>query len=264
MNNIQTFITKDGSIGLYDLELDEIYHSKFGALTEAMEKFVEPASIIDNHPLDILDICYGIGYNTKCAIKTYQNIKSIDCLEINPELIEKSFEFEPKIDFKNKDFITFYIEDARHSILKLNKTYDIIFHDGFAPHKQAVLWSEDFILKVSSLLKKDGIYCTYNHSKPVLNALFKTGLTVGKTLKEEKTIATVASFNKNLIKNPLNNFELAQLNTKSAITYKDKNLNLTHGEIIKNREIEVKNSKLESLSHFKKQTLQLKNLNTEL
>ena len=34
MNNIQTFITQDGSIGLYDLELDEIYHSKYGAITD--------------------------------------------------------------------------------------------------------------------------------------------------------------------------------------------------------------------------------------
>ena len=42
------------------------------------------------------------------------------------------------------------------------------------------------------------------------------------------------------------------LNTKSAITYKDKNLNLNHSEIIKNRELEVQNSNLETLSHYLK------------
>ena len=34
MQNIKTFITQDGSIGLYDEKLDEIFHSRFGAKTE--------------------------------------------------------------------------------------------------------------------------------------------------------------------------------------------------------------------------------------
>ena len=52
-NNIETFITDDGSIGLYNKELDEIYHSKYGAKTEALEKFINPCKIIDNRALDI-------------------------------------------------------------------------------------------------------------------------------------------------------------------------------------------------------------------
>jgi len=42
MQNIKTFLTQDGSIGLYDTELDEIFHSKYGAKKEAFEKFIEP------------------------------------------------------------------------------------------------------------------------------------------------------------------------------------------------------------------------------
>ena len=48
------------------------------------------------------------------------------------------------------------------------KKYDIIFHDGFAPYKQPELWSEELIFEISKHLKKDGVYCTYNHSMPVL------------------------------------------------------------------------------------------------
>ena len=256
IDNIKTFITDDGSIGLYNKELDEIYHSKFGAKSEAIEKFVLPAKIIDNHPLDILDICYGIGYNTKCALLYYKNINSIDCVEIDDELVYKSseFEFEPEINkiiednIKNPDFIHFYIQDAREYIKNCNKKYDIIFHDGFAPHKQSILWSEDFILKLSKLLKPKGIYCTYNHSKPVLNALYKTGLILGKT----NSNSTIASFDKNLIKNPLSDFELGELNTKSAITYKDKDLNLLHQEIMLKRSEEINLSNLQTLSQYKK------------
>lgn len=261
MQNIKTFITQDGSVGLYDEELDEIFHSKFGAKTEAFEKFIEPALIYKDKLIKILDICYGIGYNTKCALENFTNILEIDCLEINPELVQKSAEFEYSKsineivanNLKKPDFINFYIDDARIAIQKLNKKYDIIFHDGFAPHKQSILWSEDFILKIATLAHKDTIYCTYNHSKPVLNALHIAGFTIGKTIKNGKLIGTVASFNSDLIKNKYTEIELKELCTKSAITYKDKNLKLTHREIIENRKKEILNSNKITLSQYRKQ-----------
>lgn len=250
MNNIEIIKTLDGSLGLYDTELDEIYHSKFGAITEAREKFVEPCLILDNRPLKILDICYGIGYNSKIALETFKNIELIDCVEINPKLVEMSAEFPKKSDILKKDFINFYIEDLRSAIKKLNKKYDIIFHDGFSPLKEASVWSQDIIFEISKRL--NGLYVTYNHSKPVLAALFKAGLKLGKTIKDNRVIGTVASFDSSLILNPLDEFELGMLKTKSAITYKDKNLNLKHAEIVKNREIEVSLSNAMSLSSYKK------------
>ena len=260
MENIETFKTLDGSIGLYNTKLNEVYHSKFGAKKEAFEKFVEPALILDNRLLKILDICYGIGYNTKSSLEYFKNIELIDCVEIDSELAKKSpeFEYDENINkiIKNNliksDFINFYFEDIRTVVKKLNKKYDVIFHDGFKPELQPELWSENLIYEISKLIKKDGIYCTYNHSKPVLSALDKAGLYLGKTIKEGKTIGTVASFNKNLIKNPLDSYELGELNTKSAITYKDKDLNLSSNEIINNRKLEVETSNLMTLSAYKK------------
>lgn len=260
MKNIEIFYTQDGSIGLYDKALDEIFHSKYGAKKEAFEKFVEPCLFISNKPLKILDICYGIGYNTKCALENFKEIELIDCIEINKELVLKSSEFEyaEKINkiisqnLKNPKFINFYIDDARKIITNLNKKYDIIFHDGFAPHKQAVLWSEDFISKIANLMHKNSIYCTYNHSKPVLKALIQNNLIIGKTLKENKTIGTIASYNPDLIRNKYNEIELNELNTKSAITYKDLNLNLSHEKIIENRQKEITASNLITLSKYKK------------
>ena len=258
--NIEIIKTKDGSIGLYDKSLNEIFHSIYGAKTEAFEKFIQPAKIIDNKPLKILDICYGIGYNTKCALENFKNISFIDCVEINKNLVLNSYKFKYRNDIdkiiksniEKSDLIHFYIDDIRNVVKKLNKKYDIIFHDGFAPHKQSELWSEELIFNISKLLETDGIYCTYNHSKPVLKALLNAGLFLGKTLKDNKTIATCASFNKENIINPLNSYELGQLNAKSAITYKDTFLNFTHQKIIENREKELNNSNLITLSHYKK------------
>ena len=258
MDYIKEFKTFDGSVGLYNTELKEIYHSKFGAKKEAFEKFIEPALCVNNRNIDILDICFGIGYNTKCAIENFININSIDCIEKDKNLAQKSFQYEydKKINkiieknLKNPDFIHFYFEDVRKIINKLNKKYDVIFHDGFKPQLQPEIWSEDLMFAISKLLKNDGIYCTYNHSKPVLNALLRAGLFIGKTIKNDKIIATVASFNKSLIKNPLNDYELGSLKTKSAITYKDKNLSQNSKEILTNRKIEVENSDLMTLSSY--------------
>ena len=253
-NMFETFVTEDGSVGLYNKELDEIYHSKFGARKEAYEKFVEPVLNIKN--AKILDICYGIGYNTKTALQYLKNIESVDCIEIDKNLAQNSFKypFEDKINeiiennLKKPDFINFYFGDARKIIPKLNKKYDIIFHDGFAPHKQPELWSEELISKIVQLLDFNGVYLTYNHSKPVLCALNKTKITIGKTIKDGKIIGTIASYNSDIILNPLTLPEKEMLKTKSAITYKDPNLSLTSSEIIKNREQELKLSKLPTLS----------------
>ena len=253
---IKAFITEDGSLGLYNVELDEIYHSKFGAKTEAYEKFVEPVLSVKSPR--ILDICYGIGYNTKTALENLNNIDFIDCIEIDEALAKNSYKYEysdfvNKIieeNLKNPDFIHFYFEDARKTVKNLNKKYNIIFHDGFAPYKQPELWSEDFIYAVINLLDKEGIYVTYNHSKPVLNALNKTGIIIGKTIKNDKYIGTIASFNSDLIKNKLSDFEIEALNTKSAITYKDKDFSLNSLQILNNRKKEIEKSSLITLSAF--------------
>ena len=70
MRDYEAYFTEDGSIGLYSYAEKDVFHSKFGALTEAWEKFILPANLddfeIDN--LKVLDVCYGIGYNTKALM----------------------------------------------------------------------------------------------------------------------------------------------------------------------------------------------------
>ena len=67
MRDYEPYFTEDGSIGLYSYADKDVYHSKFGALTEAWEKFILPANLdnFDFENLKVLDVCYGIGYNTK-------------------------------------------------------------------------------------------------------------------------------------------------------------------------------------------------------
>lgn len=69
MYELHPYFTNDGSVGLFSPADDDIYHSTYGALTEALEKFVLPAEpekyFSSNRNIKILDICFGIGYNSK-------------------------------------------------------------------------------------------------------------------------------------------------------------------------------------------------------
>ena len=69
MYKLYPYFTNDGSVGLFSPADDDIYHSTYGALTEAYEKFILPAEFEKffqkNSEIKILDICFGIGYNTK-------------------------------------------------------------------------------------------------------------------------------------------------------------------------------------------------------
>ena len=77
-NKYDFILTDDNSVGLFNNEVNDIYHSKNGALTEARQKFVEPSfSFFEKDELNILDICYGIGYNTKAAISSNKKFEEV-------------------------------------------------------------------------------------------------------------------------------------------------------------------------------------------
>ncbi len=79
MYDMYPYFTNDGSVGLYSFDVNDIYHSTYGALTEAYEKFILPADLTSflkkNNEIKILDICFGIGYNTKSLLNFILDFK---------------------------------------------------------------------------------------------------------------------------------------------------------------------------------------------
>lgn len=68
MYEFHPYFTNDGSVGLFNTDFNDIYHSATGALTEAYEKFIYPIdfnTLLQKKSIKVLDICYGIGYNSK-------------------------------------------------------------------------------------------------------------------------------------------------------------------------------------------------------
>lgn len=75
MYELYPYFTNDGTVGLFSREDDDIYHSTYGALTESWQKFILPSHLEEyiqcHESVKILDICYGIGYNTKTALNVF-------------------------------------------------------------------------------------------------------------------------------------------------------------------------------------------------
>ena len=99
MYEFYPYFTNDGSVGLYSPQDDDIYHSTYGALTEAYEKFIFPANL-DNYfkshnKIKILDICFGIGYNSKAFLNYFfENFdKKISALNSNIDTIHTDNKF---------------------------------------------------------------------------------------------------------------------------------------------------------------------------
>lgn len=93
MRDYEPYFTEDGSVGLYSYADKDVYHSKFGALTEAWEKFILPANIDINNinELKVLDICYGIGYNTKALMSFVINNLKIKKENFLKKILKKIF-----------------------------------------------------------------------------------------------------------------------------------------------------------------------------
>jgi len=106
MREYEPYFTEDGSIGLYSYADKDVYHSKFGALTEAWEKFVIPSeyTLMNRNNIKVLDVCYGIGYNTKALMSFIIN-ENKSKLE-NKNFLKKIFEkFHKKNITVNKNIV---------------------------------------------------------------------------------------------------------------------------------------------------------------
>ena len=64
-------ITNDGSFTFFNHAVKECYHSPVGAQQEAMVKYIKPSEFArrcKSGQVRILDVCFGLGYNSLSAI----------------------------------------------------------------------------------------------------------------------------------------------------------------------------------------------------
>lgn len=183
----------------------------------------------------------GYNYNKNLNKSTFLH-------NIYYRYISKSYKNVKKL-FQNAKFdINFFKDDARNFIQSTINKYNFIFLDAFTPTKCPALWSLQFFRELYNKLEDDGMILTYSSSASIRSALLQNGFYVGKTFDPglKKFVGTVATKNPDLIEHQLDERDLNLIKSKAGICYRDENLKLDNQTIIKNRELEVTESDLDS------------------
>ena len=275
-------ITADGSFTFFSTEFNEAFHSHYGARQEAELKFVEPALIKqkaqENQSLRLLDVCYGLGYNTAAALANIWLVNP-NCyvetvgLELNPDVASSASASHlldtwlPPIPDLLSQLATSHqvqtnrlqakllIGDARIKIQSLQNSgfqADAIFLDPFSPPICPQLWTVEFIEQVAKCLKVDGRIVTYSSSAAVRTALMAVGLKIGSTPPVgRRSPGTVASWDYNDLPE-LSPPEHEHLLTRAAIPYRDPNLSEPAESIRQRRTSEQNTSCLEPTNQWRK------------
>jgi len=202
-------LTDDGSSSIFSAEVNQYYHSHFGALQESMHIFIESGLCSDmlSHleHISILEIGFGTGLN---ALLTYFKAKELhkktyyEALELYPLISQEVEELNyPAIlpySFATKVFTTlhhapwhtkqiisenFTLQKRQTSAVNANytpNTFDLVYFDAFSPEAQPELWTKEVFESIYAAMKNGGILLTYCTKGSVKNTLKEIGFQIKK------------------------------------------------------------------------------------
>jgi tRNA U34 5-methylaminomethyl-2-thiouridine-forming methyltransferase MnmC len=281
MSQFDPCLTDDGSYTFFSEEFGQTFHSKYGAQAESIFKYAIPTLLAEKASrgqLRILDICYGLGYNSAAALATIWR-SNPDCtveiiaLELDrtvpiaaivhnllndweepiPQLLARLVR-EQTIESERLK-AQLIAGDARQTIDRvIDRGFkaDAIFLDPFSPVACPQLWTVEFLDRVAKCCAVDGIIATYSCASAVRAAMIAAGLSISASIPVgRKSPGTIASFDSAQL-TPLSPQELEHLQTRAAVPYRDPTLSDAMAKIISRRELEQDNCGLETTSQWKK------------
>ena len=279
-------LTQDGSYTFFSEEFGEAFHSYQGAKTESFEKFSDAINLqhkARQSEIKLLDVCYGLGYNTAAAIEVIREVNPSCNIEIygleldatvpigavTPQLLQYWSDHVQQIlkslaqhqqCHQNHLEAQLLIGDARQTIQQLIESEfqaDAIFFDPFSPAHCPQLWTIEFFQRIVQCLALTGKLATYSRSASVRAALLTSGLQVGTIpigelhLPHEWSRGTIAAWTSETL-HPLSQMEQEHLNTRAAVPYRDRTLSDTAEEILARHEQEQRSSTAESTSSWRR------------
>jgi len=196
--NLKIIKTTDGSSSIHNLDIDEIYHSRNGAIQESLHVFITHGLMNFNNKkkIKILEVGMGTGLN---VLLTFLHSKSMEieyyALEpfpLNKEVLSKlnyvkilsgnkvfsqihSCAFKESIKL-SKNFS--FIKDQNKFLDFDLKGFDLIYYDAFSPRAQNEMWKIYNFEKAFSILNTNGILTTYCSKGSFKRDLKKAGFTV--------------------------------------------------------------------------------------
>lgn len=273
-----TITTSDGSITFFSEEFQQAFHNFSGARLEALEKYVLPTYLLalarERQELHIIDVCFGLGYNSAVALERIWQVNPhcrvwIHALERSPDVPQQAHQQGLWDDWPFKSRWRQWIDegaiedarfsahihwgDARQTLQTLPKQWaDAVFYDPFAPPSSPHLWTVEMFEQVARCLKPHGRLATYSCAVAVRSGMLAAGLHIGSTPPVGRPgPGTVASPSPAQLP-PLSQRETEHLQTRAAVPYRDPSLTASISDIIERRDREQKQSQLEATSVWKK------------
>ncbi|RXJ85633.1 tRNA (5-methylaminomethyl-2-thiouridine)(34)-methyltransferase MnmD [Arcobacter sp. CECT 8985] len=238
--------TVDGSNTLFSTQYNQHYHNiDDGAIHESLSKHIIPAFKFhqDKDELNILDICFGLGYNTLSTlyyIKKNNLNKRINIFspELNKKLVNelKDFVYPKEFDdlkdiiyqlstnkyYKNEQFeITIYIGDARDYLEKLNLKFDVIYQDAFSSDVNYELWTKEYFDLLYKLSNENTIITTYSIATPVRLSIYEAGFIIYQDIPIKRKITLAFRKKQNKIGKYVDMELKKQRNKKACALYDD-------------------------------------------
>lgn len=218
MYEFHPYFTNDGSVGLFNTDFNDIYHSADGALTEAYEKFINPVNmqkLLNKESVKILDICYGIGYNSKSFLNTVLDLSANKNLKNKKSCKKKLFENF----FSEKKFFKKLISEK---FSKINSPYKY--------NIDTIHTNNIFSKILSSIQEKYNNNTIYNNTIYTDNILENKSKEIYiKAVDNDKILSYLSPFIKTGVQNITNqkfNFEYKQIEK-----YLNNNSNIEHKKV---------------------------------
>lgn len=201
----EVVITSDGSTSIFLPDWNESYHSKHGAIQEALHVFIENGfNATSQSPLHILEIGFGTGLNSFLTLqeaikqKRIVNYTGVDAYPVSQDIL-KALNYPQMISMNES---LHYFEALHqtpwegfqeiHPLFHLYKhkqlfseindlnSFDLIYFDAFGFRVQPELWNEEIFYKMFRALKNQGVLVTYACRTPIRKAMEAVGFKTEK------------------------------------------------------------------------------------
>lgn len=208
--SLQLITTDDGSHTLFVPELNEHYHSTYGAIAESMHVFIQAGFLYaaaGKEEVRLLEVGMGTGLNAMLTfVEAEKNQKKLFYTGIEPfplptamllnlnyalqngdkrsalwwKRIHEEVKWNEIHSFSEQYVITKWEGVFEDFPLPLSQKFNLIYFDAFAPSVQPQLWEAMVFERLAEMIDKGGVLVSYSSKGAFRRNLANAGFYVEK------------------------------------------------------------------------------------